>query len=180
MKYSDGYYYSNDMMPYRDNGDGSYYGINTGDTLYSYNPSGSKDIQPGSQPGSFQVWDGNGNIQGYLTPHTDDGYYYSNDNMPYRDNGDGSYYGMNTGDTLYSYDPTYMMSSGVQTGTAGSNYYGNVVTHLLSEHTTGAQVYVSATDPDSYVWTDANGTEYQNNGDGTFTDYYGNRFTLVY
>ena len=35
-------------------------------------------------------------------------------------------------------------------------------------------------DPDSYVWTDANGTEYQNNGDGTFTDYYGNRFTLVY
>ena len=54
------------------------------------------------------------------------------------------------------------------------------MTHLLSENTTGAQVYVSSTDSESYVWTDANGTEYQNNGDGTFTDYYGNRFTLVY
>ena len=124
VKYSDGYYYSNDMMPYCDNGDGSYYGVSTGDTLYNYNPNRSVDNTPGSQLESFQVWDSNGHIQGYLTPHTDDGYYYPNDNIPYRDNGDGSYYGINTGDTLYSYDPSYMMSSGTQTGTAGSNYYG--------------------------------------------------------
>ena len=187
VKYSDGYYYSNDMQPYKDNGDGSYYGVNTGDTLYSYNPNPETELpSPGSQAGAFQVWDGNGNIQGYLAPHTDDNYFYSNDMQPYRDNGDGSYYGVNTGDTLYSYDPSYKVqtsnssNSGTQTGTAGSNYYNDVVTYVLAEETTGQQVYVSANSYDSYVWTDGNGTEYQNNGDGTFTDYYGNHFTIVY
>lgn len=178
VKYSDGYYYSNDMQPYRDNGDGSYYGVNTGDTLYNYDPSYSEPPHPSELSGSFQVWDGNGNIQGYLVPNTD-GYYYSNDSMPYRDNGDGSYYGINTGDTLYSYDPSYSQKS-EEVGTAGSNYYEDKVTHLLSEQTTGTEVYVSADDAGSYVWMDANGTEYQNNGDGTFTDYYGNDYDLVY
>ena len=184
VKYSDGYYYSNDMQPYRDNGDGSYYGINTGDTLYSYNPYPEEPAQPGTQQGSFQVWDENGNVQGFLMPRANDSYYYSNDDMPYRDNGDGSYYGVNTGDTLYSYDPTYNQSSkSNETGTAGSGYYDNdsnsVATHVLSEETTGAEVYVTADSYDSYVWTDGSGTEYQNNGDGTFTDYYGNDYNVV-
>ena len=181
VKYSDGYYYSNDMQPYQDKGNGSYYGLNTGDTLYNYNPNPSGgDTSPGSQPGAFPVWDAKGGSQGYLVPHTDDAYYYSNDMQPYRNNGDGSYYGINTGDTLYSYNPAASSSSGTQTGTAGSNYYGTVHTHVLSEVTTGTEVYVSADSDDSYVWTDGNGTQYQNNGDGTFTDYYGNHFNLVY
>lgn len=50
----------------------------------------------------YTAFDGNGNIQGKLILHSD-GYYYSNDSQRYRDNGDGSYYGVDTGDTLYMY-----------------------------------------------------------------------------
>ena len=36
--YSDGKYYSNDMVAYVDNGDGSYYSSAVGETLFDYNP----------------------------------------------------------------------------------------------------------------------------------------------
>ena len=167
-KKSDGFWYSNDGQAYKSNGDGSFYGVNTGDTLYNYNPTSQNTaLDPADRPGAFMVWDRNGNYQGYLAPRTDGDYYVSNDNQPYVYNGDGSYYGTNTGDTLYDYKPS-------DTGYATGSYY-----HELSSVDTGAYVFVTADYEDSYVWTDAAGTQYQNNGDGTFTDYYGNDYNMI-
>ena len=165
---SDGYFYSDDNQQYKDNGNGSYYGVNNGETLYNFDPVIQiENINPADRPGAFMVWDAYGNSQGYLAPDSRSGNYYSNDNQPYVDNGDGSYYGTRTGDTLYDYDTTvYSYSS--------DSYY-----HELSRVGDGAYVYVTAAEEDSYVWVDSNGNEYQNNGDGTFTDYYGNDYDMI-
>ena len=78
--------------------------IDTMDTLGI--PHEKKEETPAPvQTTEYTAYDVNGQIQGKLVLH-DDGYYYSNDGMRYRDNGDGSYYGVDTGDTLYNYDPT--------------------------------------------------------------------------
>ena len=165
-KKDDGYYYSNDGQPYKDNGDGSYYGVNTGDTLYNYVLS-DYDTATADRARSFMVWDGNGNAQGYLAPSTRGDFYLSNDGQPYVYNGEGSYYGTNTGDYLYDYQKvTYTPPV--------TGFY-----HELSEVTTGNYAYVTADYEDSYVWVDSEGTEYQNNGDGTFTDYYGNEYNMI-
>ncbi len=113
---------------------------------------------------SFTVFwsDGTGTS---LTPYSD-GYYYSPGWVRYYAVGDGTYGGAD-GTILYSYAPAQ----------AGQAKYE----HKLTEQTTGTEVIVSNTQSaDAYVWYDADGTEYQNNGDGTFTDYYGNHYNVVW
>lgn len=111
--YSDGLYYSNDMVAYADNGDGSYYSYSVGEYLYDYNPvSGSpddayaadKNEAPYQLAGGFTCYDSRGNVQGLLRPYSD-GLYYSNDMVAYSDNGDGSYYSSAVGEYLYDYNP---------------------------------------------------------------------------
>ncbi len=111
--YSDGKYYSNDMVAYVDNGDGSYYSSAVGETLYDYNPvSGSPDdaYESDANAGPYQLntgftcYDAYGNVQGLLRPYSD-GLYYSNDMVAYADNGDGSYYSSAVGETLFDYNP---------------------------------------------------------------------------
>ena len=151
-------------------------------------PTPAPAADPKPLASGFPAFDGWGNPQGNLVPYSD-GYYYSNDMQKYVDNGDESYYGINTGDTLYSYDPTAYNDDyspypddekQSETGTAGSNYYDDVITHLLSDADTGDEVYISALDDGSYVWTDASGLGYTDNGDGTFSDNNGNLYYLVW
>ena len=170
--YSDGKYYSNDMMPYVSNGDGSYSGTKTGDTLYSYvksNPSTPEPLASG-----FTCYDGNGNIQGLLVPYSD-GYYHSNDSMRYTDNGDGSYYGIDTGDTLYDYNPEYQVPEDVYESDGSDEDEANSSIYLESQGS-GRPVYVF---PGGGAYYDSDGTEYYNNGDGTFTDENGDVFDVA-
>ena len=187
--YSDGFYYSSDMQQYKGNGDGSYYGVNTRDTVFDFT-SGTQPQELFDLPVSsytsyiwFQVWDAYGNLRDYLIQYAGDDTYYWHDTLRYVSNGDGSYYGIDTGDTLYNYyTGEYQTDTVFQTDSV-EEMYGADVSEMyycqLEELETGAVVTVTAEQPDSYVWIDAGGTEYQDNGDGTFTDYYGNQYNLI-
>ena len=171
LREKDGYYYSNDGFKYEYIGFGSFRG-EAGDLLFNYKPE-QGSTNPIDRAGAFTVWDGSGRIQGSLAPDPDSAYYESNDGQLYRSNGNGSYYGIDTGDTLYDYDPT---AGAGEVEDEDIDPYDYEFSREITSQETGESVYVYSTDDESYEWTDADGTRYQNNGDGTYTDYYGNEY----
>lgn len=103
---SDGFYYFNENLRYRDSGDGTFEGVDTGDILFNYDPTDGTDAgAPPEQESSFEVWDADGSRHGHLTPRTDSSFYQSDDGSRYAAIGAGSFYGVDTGDTLYNYEP---------------------------------------------------------------------------
>ena len=180
--YSDGYYYSNDMMRYTDNGDGSYSGA--GEVLYAYFriENGTAGTAGGSsQNGSdkyplasgFPIYDINANRQGNMVPYSD-GYYYSNDMVRYTDNGDGSY--TSAYDTLYEYDaiPWNTVTNDEDNDDYSDEGYTDDVYGLASEGS-GRPATVHF---EGGGYFDENGTEYYNQNDGTFIDENGDVFDV--
>ncbi len=131
-------------------------------------PQNSSSIVPTGD--AFTVFWRNGNAT-QLTPYSD-GYYYSSDWVRYYAAPDATYVGAD-GTTLFPTEPILDGGSGSSEST--------VFEHQLLEPTTQSYVNVTNTEGENaYVWYDASGTPYQNNGDGTFTDYYGNSYNLVW
>ena len=119
----------------------------------------------------FGAFWGNGNGT-TLVPYSD-GYYYSSEWVRYTDNGDGSYSGAD-GTTLYDYDPiSGTPDDALEADTR--NY-----SHKLLSQETGAAVIVQAYSATDHEWFDSKGTAYQDNGDGTFTDFYGNDYDVLW
>lgn len=95
--FSDGLYYSNDMMAYVDNGDGSYYCSAVGEYLYDYNPMTEVPSDAYESDGSDEEHDGS--YYGERSPEemAEDAEYYGYD---LDDEQDGSYYGERTAEEM--------------------------------------------------------------------------------
>lgn len=114
---SDGYYWFNESLRYRNNGDGSFEGMDTGDVLYDHDiTDGTETAASPEQEGSVEVWDENGSSHGLLMPQADSSFYHSEDGKRFAAVGAGSFYGIDTGETLYNYEPAEGEKGGNQNG----------------------------------------------------------------
>ena len=106
--YSDGYYYSNDGVAFRDNGNGSFTQVGGETMRYSldYLDWLDDDIIVDDDAividDPFPVTDAKGYGRGYLTPYND-GYYRSEGMGLFVSRGDGSYINPSTGYILYDF-----------------------------------------------------------------------------
>lgn len=176
--HDDGYYYDSNGVAYSAQGDGSYEPLNGGsyvfDSTYLENLEKKESEDIYALASGFSVKDAYGSLQGLLVPYSD-GLYYSNDMQPYVDNGDGSYTGINTGDTLYE---LYSYESDIYNADLDDYYDTDEATTVYNAYGDSVEIYPANDGSGFYV--DEDGDYYMPDENGSWHTSVDDDLDVVY